>query len=166
MIVHAPLGAVAGDGQGCRAVEHGGGVAHPETVLRLLCDARIQVVVEDDRGEALRLGRLSREPSPSMLRQLRYRDHECRFPGCGSRRFTQAHHVRWWRHGGRTDLDNLVLTCTFHHKLVHEHGWSLRRETDGTVNWFKPDGTRHRAGPAPPPEEANQREPALSAAGL
>src|SRR6059058_1325663 len=57
-----------------------------------------------------------------MMRQLRYRDVECRFPGCGARRFTQAHHIVWWKEGGPTDLDNLVLVCFFHHKLVHELG--------------------------------------------
>src|SRR6266542_5926461 len=48
------------------------------------------------------------------LRQLRYRDRECTFTGCGERRFTQAHHIVWWDQGGRTDLDNLLLVCTFH----------------------------------------------------
>src|SRR5204862_1425040 len=89
------------------------------------------------------------EPSASMIRQIRYRDGGCRFPGCGTKAFTQAHHVRWWRHGGRTDLDNLVLICTFHHRLVHEHGWVVRREQDGTLGWFRRDGTRYRAGPSP-----------------
>jgi hypothetical protein len=85
-----------------------------------------------------------------MVRQLRYRDYGCTFPGCGSRRFAQAHHIAWWRHGGRTDLNNLLLVCTFHHKLVHEYGWTVRRDTDGIASWFFPDGTRYRAGPVPP----------------
>ena len=37
-----------------------------------------------------------------MMRQLRYRDRECLFPGCGMRRFTQAHHIVWWEHGRPT----------------------------------------------------------------
>jgi predicted restriction endonuclease len=82
------------------------------------------------------------------MRQLRYRDRTCRFPNCHLRRYTQAHHVEWWSRGGRTELDNLVLVCTFHHKLVHERGWGLKRRDDGTVRWFRPDGTRYRAGPA------------------
>jgi hypothetical protein len=93
---------------------------------------------------------MSRVPSAWMMRQLRYRDRECRFPGCGARRFTHAHHVVWWEHGGSTDLGNLVLVCAFHHKLVHEYGWSVERGSDGTARWRAPDGTRHIAGPAPP----------------
>jgi hypothetical protein len=84
-----------------------------------------------------------------MIRQVRYRDRECRFPGCGARRFTEAHHIVWWRHGGRTDLDNLVLICSFHHRLVHEHGWSVGREPDGGVTWRRPNGARYLAGPSP-----------------
>ena len=102
-----------------------------------------------------------------MMRQLRYRDKECRFPGCGARRFTQAHHVVWWEHGGPTDLDNLVLVCTFHHKLVHEYGWAVRRDPDGTVRWFRSDGSWYHPGPGPaPPREARERQPALAAVGF
>jgi hypothetical protein len=85
-----------------------------------------------------------------MVRQLRYRDRECRFPGCGARRFLQAHHVVWRARGGPTELANLVLICFFHHRLVHEGGWSVRRSRDGTVGWLSPDGRRFEAGPAPP----------------
>ena len=120
-------------------------------------------MIEDDKGDAVRIGRMRREPSAGMVRQLRYRDGECRFPGCGARRFTQAHHLRWWRHGGRTDLENLILVCFFHHKLVHEYGWRVRREANGEVRWFHPDARRYRAGPAPP-RELLERQPELSAA--
>jgi hypothetical protein len=123
------------------------------------------VVVEDASGQPVRLGRIRRDPPEWMVRQLRYRDRECTFPGCGMRRFTQAHHVRWWNRGGRTDLDNLVLICSFHHTLVHELGWSLTRDQDGTVQWFYPDGIRYRAGPAPPRETA-ERTLVVSAVGF
>src|SRR6266542_6284979 len=116
------------------------------------CTGRVQTVIEDRAGHVVGLGRVTREPPEWMIRQLKYRDLECRFPGCGARRFTQAHHIVWWEHGGATDLDNLVLVCSFHHKLVHEYGWGLKRGGDGSVKWFHPDGTRYRAGPAPPRE--------------
>jgi uncharacterized protein DUF222 len=148
VMVHAQLDEVVSGTGGCEV--EGGTVIHPETAKRLLCEARVQTVIEDDSGQPVRLGRMSREPSTSMMRQLRYRDVECRFPACGARRFTKAHHIRWWEHGGGTDLDNLLLICTFHHKLVHEYGWAVRRETDGIARWFQPDGSPYRAGPDPP----------------
>ena len=82
-----------------------------------------------------------------MMRQLRHRDRGCRFPGCGSTAFANAHHNVWWSRGGATDLDNLVLICGFHHRLVHEHGWTIKRTDDGRVRWFRADGSRYRGGP-------------------
>jgi uncharacterized protein DUF222/HNH endonuclease len=132
----------------------GGPVIHPLTAGRLMCDARIQTVLEDSIGMPIRLGRISREPSAAIMRQLRYRDRCCQFPGCGSTRFLHAHHISWWSRGGPTDPENLILLCTFHHKLVHEHGWKVFRDPNGTVRWFHPDGTRYRTGPSPPRESA------------
>jgi len=147
VVVHtSPESLAAGEGS---EIE-GGGIAHPSTVHRLLCTGRVQVIVEDRAGNPTRLGQLRRDPPAWMVRQLRHRDDGCRFPGCGSRAFANAHHVRWWSRGGRTDLNNLVLLCSFHHRLVHEYGWSIRREPDGEVTWFHHDGTRYRTGPAPP----------------
>lgn len=161
VVVHAQLDGVISGSGGCEL--EGGPVIHPETARRLLCQARVQTVIEDGAGQPVGLGRMSREPSAWMMRQLRYRDLECRFPGCGARQFTQPHHIRWWEHGGGTDLDNLLLICTFHHKLVHEHGWGVRREADGTARWFRPDGTPYRAGPAPPSNRVERRHPDFSA---
>ncbi len=147
VIVHAQAEGLANGTAGCEL--EGGPAIHPETVKRLLCNARVQMVEEDEAGGVRGLGRTSRVPSAWMVREVRYRDRECRFPGCGARRFAEAHHVVWWRHGGRTDLDNLVLICWFHHRLVHEYGWSVRRQADGTVEWFHPDGARYCTGRSP-----------------
>jgi hypothetical protein len=148
LVVHAPLRALVSGVGGCEV--EGGASIHARTAERLLCNARVQVVVEDEAGDPVGLGRLSREPSGWMMRQLRHRDPECRFPGCGARAFTHAHHIVWWERGGRTDLDNLILVCAFHHRLVHEHGWTVGRSRDGTVRWWRHDGTRYRAGPSLP----------------
>jgi Domain of unknown function (DUF222)/HNH endonuclease len=171
VVVHASLEALVwGDG-GCEL--EGGGVIHSATAKRLACTGRIQVMVEDGAGDPVRVGGMRRDPPTWMVRHLRYRDRECRFPGCGARRFTQAHHVVWWERGGRTELDNLVLICSFHHRLVHEYGWSLWRDEDNTVRWFRPSGVEYRAGPGPPLEAGETRsqfqqepQPALSAAGF
>ena len=159
VVVHATLEALVSADRSCEI--EGGGVIGPQTARRLACTARIQAVIEDNAGDPVRVGRLFREPPAWMLRQLRYRDRECRFPGCGARWFTQAHHVRWWEHGGPTDLDNLVLVCTFHHRLVHEHGWAVRRDPDGTVSWLRKDGSWYHPGPAPP-REPRERLPLAS----
>jgi len=160
VVIHARLDGL-GDGlHGCEV--EGGPAIHPEVAKRLACTSRTQVVLEDRAGQPVRLGRVSREPPEWMMRQLKYRDRECTFTGCGGRRFTHAHHIVWWERGGRTELHNLILVCFFHHKLVHEYGWKVSRDRDGTVRWFYPDGTRYRAGPAPP-SERSEVSPALAA---
>ena len=44
-------------------------------------------------------------------------------------------------------LQNLVLICSFHHRLVHEYGWRIQNRGDGEVAWLTPSGKRWRAGP-------------------
>ena len=151
VVVHAPLEAIErpGDGSDTRVQLEDGPVLHPETARRLLCHARVQVLVEDAAGRVVGAGRTTREPPAWMVRHLRYRDGGCVFPGCGTRAFTVAHHVRWWSRGGETIPDNLALICSFHHRLVHEDGWGLGRDRDGSFRWFRPNGRPHAAGRAP-----------------
>jgi hypothetical protein len=147
VVVHASIEALSGRRNA--ETEHGA-VMPPEALQRLACDARIQVVAENDASDAIALGRTKREPSASMMRQLRHRDRGCRFPGCGSTAFANAHHIVWWSRGGATDLNNLLLICGFHHRLVHEHGWTVERADDGRLRWFRADGSRYRGGPEHP----------------
>jgi len=79
VVMHTSLDALVSNESGCEI--EGAGVIHPETARRLACTARVQLVLEDRAGQPVRLGRISREPSAAMLRQLRYRDQECTFPG-------------------------------------------------------------------------------------
>jgi hypothetical protein len=162
LVVHSPLEALVSGEAGYEL--EGGGLIHAETgQAPPVFGSGVQAVIENGVGHPVGVGRMARGPSAWMLRQLRYRDSECRFHGCGARRFTQAHHIVWWEKGGRTDLDNLLLLCTFHHRLVHEHGWTVSRAEDGTVGWFHPDGTSY-GGPAPPTATFEPRA-ALAATG-
>ncbi|MHB8440048.1 MAG: HNH endonuclease [Acidimicrobiales bacterium] len=110
-------------------LEAGPDLCH-ETLRRLCCDMRFQLVVEDGQGQVLGLGRTTRKVPPWLVRQLRRRDGGCRFPGCGRRRWVHAHHLVHWADGGETNQDNLVLLCSRHHRVLHEQGWT----TSGTVD--------------------------------
>jgi hypothetical protein len=162
VVIHAELDALVSGDRRCEI--EGGGMIHPETARRLLCTARLQGMIEDRGGNPVRLGRHLREPPGLDDAPASVPGSGVPVPGVRARRFTKAHHIRWWEHGGPTDLDNLLLVCTFHHKLVHEHGWAVRRHEDGTVRWFRPDGGRYRTGPAPP-GEAVDPQPVLAAVG-
>jgi hypothetical protein len=113
-----------------------------ETARRLGCDGTLVGVVENAHGNPLDLGRKTRAISPALKRALKARDGGCRFPGCDRTRFTHAHHVMHWADGGETKLSNLITLCTFHHRLVHEGGFSLRATDDGVFVFSTPDGQR------------------------
>lgn len=147
MVVHTQLTAL-GD-RGPFSELDGGGVLHEDTARRIGCDARLQFVLTDAAGNPLGIGRTSRNVPEWLMRMLRFRDHGCTFPGCGTKAFVQAHHLWHWSDGGPTDYDNLRLVCSFHHKLLHEFGWDLRPD-GGSVVWFRPDGTCYEPGRDPP----------------
>jgi hypothetical protein len=97
------------------------------TAQRLACDARVQVLLTDRTGNRMYLGRSRRLATPAQIAALTTRDGDgCQFPGCTHTRYLHAHHVRHWLHGGRTDVDNLILICSFHHRAIHDHGYRIR----------------------------------------
>ena len=77
---------------------------------------------------------------------------------CSNRRFVHAHHVRHWVHGGRTSLDNLVLLCGFHHRLLHEGGYKMSLDAACTPHFFTAAG----AEIAPVPHVPSLPSPGLS----
>jgi hypothetical protein len=52
----------------------------------------------------------------------------------------EGHHVRHWAQGGPTTVSNLALLCRRHHRSVHEDGYQIEREPDGTLKFRRPDG--------------------------
>jgi hypothetical protein len=110
-----------------------------ETSERLSCDASRTVMRHDADGRIVEVSARTRTVPPAMRRALLHRDHSCRFPGCALR-FVQAHHIRHWAHGGPTTLANLVLLCRYHHRALHEDGYRITREENGTLIFLRPDG--------------------------
>lgn len=117
-----------------------GGPVSAETLRRLTCDAGVVTASLDAEGTVLDVGRRTRSIPPAIRRALWIRDKGCRFPGCTSTRFLHGHHVEHWLHGGRTSLDNLVFLCSFHHRLVHEGGFSIAMAATGDVVVTAPTG--------------------------
>jgi hypothetical protein len=111
-----------------------------ETVKRLACDASVVVVTEDEHGTPLTVSRKQRTVSTPIRRALRSRDRHCTFPGCHRTRLVEAHHVHHWVEGGETSVDNLTLLCWFHHQLLHEGGYRIRRDHRGERYFVRADG--------------------------
>ncbi|MDX6202806.1 MAG: hypothetical protein QOJ83_2306, partial [Frankiales bacterium] len=99
-----------------------------EAIARIGCDADINVATVNEFGEILNYDRTRRYPSPAQRRALVLRDQGCVFPDCDRPpSLCQVHHLIWWIRGGKTNLDNLVLICEYHHHLLHEGGWRIAR---------------------------------------
>jgi len=115
----------------------GRGVIRAEDARRIACDAGIIPIVLGSDGEPFDVGRKHRIVHPALRRALAVRDGGCAFPGCGiPARWTDAHHIRHWAHGGDTTLANTVLLCPRHHRLLHHGEWTV--EVDQGVAWFHP----------------------------
>ena len=106
--------------------------------IRLAGEADICRVVTDTRGAVLNLARSRRCASRSQTLALHARDRGCSFPGCSKPTdWCQRHHVVPWAQGGRTDLDNLTLVCSLHHREFERWGWSCVMR-DGLPTWIPP----------------------------
>jgi hypothetical protein len=127
VVLHVDDATLSEDGNGERSNLEDGTRASAETARRLSCDASVVRVRRNGRGgggPALDIEGKRRTVPLRLRRALEVRDRGCRFPGCGSR-FTDAHHIQHWADGGPTRLDNLVLLCRTHHRLLHEGGFRL-----------------------------------------
>jgi hypothetical protein len=157
VIVHVDHDALPEEGTGLRSHLEGGPRVSAETSRRLSCDCSVVRVHQGVDGEILNIGRKSRQIPPAIRRALHLRDQGCRFPGCTQHRYVDGHHVIHWSDGGETSLDNLVLLCRHHHRLVHEGSFSVTRE--GKAFRFRdPTGALMPAAPRRelPPEGGEQ----------
>ncbi|MDE0226568.1 MAG: DUF222 domain-containing protein [Gammaproteobacteria bacterium] len=104
-----------------------------EDARHIACDADLTEYIQDAKGDLLNYERRSRIVPARLLRALKLRDqNRCRFPGCAHQRYVEAHHVRHWIDGGETCLENLVLLCSAHHRLLHHGAYHIVME-DGDV---------------------------------
>ena len=160
MVLHVEAETLSASQESGRSEFDDGTRVSAETSRRLCCDASRVVVTkrglsnsapDDTAPDAapLDVGRRTRTIPPSLRRALEIRDRGCRFPGCGLR-FTDAHHIVHWADGGRTDLQNTVLLCRRHHRLVHEEGHRICMDTERRVVFFNPSGKAIAAAPPPP----------------
>jgi hypothetical protein len=98
----------------------------------------------------LDVGREQRTVTAGQWAALVVRDRGCAFPGCTRpAEWCIAHHIVHWADGGPTDLDNLVLLCGYHHRVVHHSGWQVIMAADRHPQflpppWVDPDQTPRR----------------------
>ena len=141
MLVHVDVGVLTGAEPDGRAHVAEGPPLSATALRRLGCDAEVVAVTERD-GLPIDVGRAHRIVHTSLRRALQVRDGYCRFPGCMvSAQLTHAHHLRHWIDGGRTNLDNLVSLCGFHHRRLHDGAYRIRNDAGGHI-FERTDGRR------------------------
>ena len=145
--IHTEVATLKADGDGAESELEDKGHVSAETSRRMACDCSIVHWHDNEQGEALNIGRKTRSIPPAIRRALKRRDGGCRFPGCSCTRFVDAHHIHHWADGGETSMDNLILLCRRHHRLLHEEGFGINRNTDGDITFNLPDGTIIPLGP-------------------
>ena len=150
LVVHVNADVLAVPREHGRSYVEGTGNVSAETSRRLGCDAQVVEVVEDEQGHVLDVGRKRRRVTEPLARALRERDSTCRFPGCSHTRHLQAHHIEHWANGGETNLKNIISTCSWHHGLVHEGGFSVEGTAEAPV-FRNPRGEVMEASPSLPP---------------
>lgn len=148
------------------SLESGDGVGHIEgqplpvsiaTVERAICSAGTVEVMFDQNARAIDLGREQRLFTPNQKLALSARDGGCAFEDCTvPASMTEAHHINHWSHGGKTDLADGILLCRFHHMLLHNNGWQVKR--DDHTYWLIPP---RDYDPQQTPRRLRSKSPAL-----
>ena len=129
----------------------GYGPIDPGTARRLAADAPsvTRILTHPETGAMLSVGRASYRVPADLRRHLLHRDETCRFPGCTrAASASDVDHGVEWRHGGRTDADNLAHLCRHHHRLRHTSTWQVEHRPAGVLRWTSPTGRRHVTHPA------------------
>jgi hypothetical protein len=94
------------------------------------------------------------ENIPAGIRNaVMLRDQHCQWAGrCGQPAAAcQVHHTTHKAHGGKTSVQDCVLLCWFHHQImIHQQGWTLVLNPDGTTTAWNKDKTKTLPSHGPP----------------
>ena len=106
---------------------------------RLACGAGILPAVLGGDSEVLDLGRTRRLFSLAQRKALAIRQRSCRVDGCSvPSTWCEAHHAGDpWCRGGRTDLADGMLLCSWHHHRIHDDRYLVKNMPDGGVRFHR-----------------------------
>jgi hypothetical protein len=104
---------------------------------RLACGANILPAVLGGNSEILDLGRSQRLFSPAQRKAMRIRDQHCCAEGCTvPATWCDAHHLKPWSQGGKTNINDGILLCGHHHRRIHDPKYETTRQPDGDIRFL------------------------------
>ena len=107
-------------------------------IRRHACTAGIIPVVLGGKGEVLDLGRTRRLFSAAQRKALALIHRRCRGEGCSiPAAWCEAHHLKPWSEGGKTDLDDGILGCSYHHHLLHDPDYEHEILPNGDIRFHR-----------------------------
>lgn len=113
------------------------GSIHPQDTKLLACDSAVVGQIWNKNHTVLDQRRTKRFFTSAQRRAILARDRGCQAPGCTIvAALCDIHHLEPWEMGGKTDLDNAISLCTYHHGQVHNGKWTIHT-IDG-VHYFQP----------------------------
>jgi hypothetical protein len=104
----------------------------------------------------------------AIRRAVILRDQHCRFPGGCDQPAAgcEVHHLRHRANGGPTSVKDCALFCFFHHQVViHQWGWTVVLNPDGTTTAWNKDKTKIIHSHSPPARADALKSARLGAAG-
>ena len=134
-------------------------LAEAET-LAVACDAKILPGIFNKHTGNVVLGRSQRKVPKWLRKQLIARDGGC--IGCGAHhQICEVHHLKHWKHGGETTLENTCLLCwRCHHVRVHQNGEEIARHPNGRLILGPPTDTAGtEQSSRPPPHNRHRPHP-------
>ncbi len=133
----------------------------PVPLARSLLTDSFLAILFTEAGDIRAVSHQGRTINKRLRTALCFRDRTCVVPGCSMPYGLEIDHIDPWSLGGPTELGNLALLCTFHHRKKTYEGWVLQRHgpTDEDPQWsftpLPPFGQEPDLGldrkPEPPP---------------
>ena len=96
---------------------------------------------------------VSKDIPAAIRRAVILRDQHCRWTGgCDQPAAAcEVHHVTHQADGGKTSIKDCILFCTHHHQVaIHQMGWTVVLNPDGTTTAWNRDKTKVLHSHSPP----------------